>query len=47
MIGKTGRSTEKGTLNLRPMALDAGFRKVVRNFVVASGLHVKEASWDQ
>ena len=29
-----------------PKALDAAFRKVAPDFVVAGGNHVEEASWD-
>ncbi len=30
-----------------PEGLDAAFRKVVPDFIIASGKHVEEASWDK
>ena len=45
MIGDTGRYTAKGDVSLE--GLDAGYRKVAPDFVLASGHHVEEASWDK
>ena len=50
MIGNMSWYTAKGMLDLCPSrveGLDAGFRKVVPDFVVASVHHVEEASWDK